>query len=194
MGKWPLDLQEYYKKKCAAMKNSDKRDLLINKIRILTGNIDTSRANIEQNCHKLASEAVVFEMESTGTSREQAFGAVYNEVFKKEMSRIHGMVLKKQLAEVELFILSGKPFTEAMKQGWSDDMVEFYMDRITKMDEGMNKEGDVLKTDVVMDEEVGNDNSAHAEFITQNIVSNAVDAAMANMVNNDNAGPSSFIK
>ncbi|PWA80363.1 Zinc knuckle CX2CX4HX4C [Artemisia annua] len=81
VGKWHLDLQEYYKKRCAAMKNSDKRDLLFNKIRILMGDINTSKANIEQNCHKIASEAVVFEMESTGTSREQAFGVAKNSIW-----------------------------------------------------------------------------------------------------------------
>ncbi|PWA49529.1 zinc knuckle CX2CX4HX4C [Artemisia annua] len=66
VGKWPQELQTYYNDKCAAMKSSDKRDLLMNKIRMLSGDINTSRTNIEQNCHKLANEAVSFEMENTG--------------------------------------------------------------------------------------------------------------------------------
>ncbi|PWA93695.1 ATPase, F1/V1/A1 complex, alpha/beta subunit, Zinc knuckle CX2CX4HX4C [Artemisia annua] len=78
MSKWPNDLQNYYKDKCAAMKNSDKRDLLLNKVRMLVGDINSSRTNIEQNCHKKANEGVAFEMESSGVSREQAFGVGVN--------------------------------------------------------------------------------------------------------------------
>ncbi|PWA81997.1 zinc knuckle CX2CX4HX4C [Artemisia annua] len=68
--KWPQNLQEYYKMKYDAMKKSDKRDLLLNKIKIIENDILTSNKNIEVNSHKLANEGVAFEMESTGASRE----------------------------------------------------------------------------------------------------------------------------
>ena len=176
------------------MKSSDKRDLLVNKIRMLVGDINNSRTNIEINCHKKANEGVAFEMESTGVSREQAFGVVYSNVYTNQMDRIQGLVLKKQLAEVELFILSGKSLTEAVKESWTKDMVEFYKDRMSNYEKGKNIEGDVSKADISMEDEVANDSSADADFMTQNIVSNVVDAAMVNIIDNENAGPSSSVK
>ncbi|PWA86113.1 zinc knuckle CX2CX4HX4C [Artemisia annua] len=77
VAKWPQELKTYYNDKCANMKNSDKRDLLLNKIRNIEGDINCSRANIEQNSYKFANEGVAFEMENTGANREQAFGVEY---------------------------------------------------------------------------------------------------------------------
>ena len=64
-------------------------------------------------------------MENTGVNREQAFGVVYNEVYRKELGRIQDLIIKKQLAEVELFKLSGKPFSDAVKKDWTIDMFDF---------------------------------------------------------------------
>ncbi|PWA35896.1 zinc knuckle CX2CX4HX4C [Artemisia annua] len=178
--KWPHELQKYYIEKCAAMKNRDKRDLLINKIRIFEGDINCSRANIEQFAHKEANEGVVFEMENSGTNREQAFGVVYDDAYRREMDRIQEVVFKKQLAEVELFIFSGKPFSDAVKEGWTDVMIDFYKDRMTQNGKDKNNVNN-------LEDEMGNDNSAQDDFIAQNIVSNAVDTAMADMLGNENA-------
>ena len=137
---------------------------------------------------------MVFEMDNTGANREQAFGVVYNDAYRRELARIQEVVLKKQLADVELFILSGKPFSDAVKEGWTSDMLEFYTDRMTQNGKDKCKDGDVVSSMGNMEDEVGNDNSTHAEFMTQNIVSNAVDAAMADMLDNVNEGTSSCFK
>ncbi|GKB43589.1 abscisic acid 8'-hydroxylase 3-like protein, partial [Tanacetum coccineum] len=111
-----------------------------------------------------ANQNVVQEMENSGFSRSQAFDYVYGEAYRNELERIKNLVLKKQLAKVELFITSKKPHDDAVKEGWTDEMLEFY--KAT---------------------EVGEDLSAHAGFMTQNMVSSTVDASMADMVNNDDA-------
>ncbi|PWA78096.1 hypothetical protein CTI12_AA216550 [Artemisia annua] len=63
MLKWPKELQDYYKIKYDAMKISDKRDLLVNKVRILNNDIVTSKKDIVVNSQKKANETVAFEME-----------------------------------------------------------------------------------------------------------------------------------
>ena len=65
---------------------------------------------------------------------------------------------------------------------------------MSEYEKNKNMNADVLENESAMEEEVGTDSSAHADFMTQNIVSNTVDAAMAEMVSNVNAGSSSSLK
>ena len=143
---------------------------------MLDKDIVAGNKGIELNSKKKAEQSVVYEMERSGVSRNQAFGVVYEEEYKKEVVRIQNLVLKRQLVEVELFIISEQPLNDVTKKGWTEDMIMFYESRIAK-----NMQSDDLTN------EVGVDQSAHADFMTQNIVSNSVDAAMANMMGNDNA-------
>ena len=109
------------------------------------------------------------------------------------MERIEELVLKKQVAEIEIFILSGKSVDDDVYKGWSDEMKELYEARIVENMQNGNLCEDVSRVDGSVSE-VGMDLSAHAEFITQNIVSNAVDVAMAGMVSNAGGDPSSSIQ
>lgn len=68
--------------------------------------------------------------------KEVAFGVVYNNEYKKEMDRINGLVMKKQVAEVELFVLGGKPLTDEIKGSWSKEMIEFYKIRVADYEKG----------------------------------------------------------
>ncbi|GJV35582.1 zinc knuckle CX2CX4HX4C containing protein [Tanacetum coccineum] len=167
--KWPQDPQEYYKDRCSRMKTGEKRELLKNKIKILEGDINTSIRNIDLKYHEKANGNVVEEMENSGTSRDQAFDVVFDRALKDENDRIQGLILKKQLAKVELFIMSDTPLCAAIKDGWT------YLGE-------------------AMEDEVGEDLSNHVEFMTQDNVSSPVDASMANTVGNVNAESSSFIK
>ncbi|PWA61279.1 ribosomal protein S7e [Artemisia annua] len=80
MLKWPQNLKDYYKVMYDTMKKSDKRDLLLNKIKILENDIFNSQNNIEVNSQLKAKEGVAFEMESTGSTRKQAFELHLNPV------------------------------------------------------------------------------------------------------------------
>ena len=176
-------MQRYYEEKCVAMHKSEKKMLLQNKIKLLDKEIVTSNRNIELKSKKKAEEGVTEEMENTGNSRSQSFGIVYDEEYRREVARIQNLVFKKQLAEVELFIISEQTLNDGVRKGWTEDMIKFYEARIAKPVQ-----------DAVLTDEVGVDQSAHADFMTQNIVSSAVDAAMASMVNNVSATPPSNIQ
>ena len=165
---------KYFEKKCLAMHKNGKMALLQNIIKMLKKNIVSSNKDIEVNAKKKAEDGVVYEMESSGVNKSQAYGSVYEQEYKKEVVRIQNLVLKRQVAEVELFILSEQPLNDDIKIGWTEDMIMFYESCIAK-----NVQGDDLTN------EVGMDHSAHADFMTQNIVPNVVDAAMDSMVNND---------
>ncbi|PWA45578.1 hypothetical protein CTI12_AA513710 [Artemisia annua] len=128
---------------------------------------------------KMAEDMVEGEMEATGVSRGQAFGEVYDSVCKEELKRIHELTLVKQLAEVELFVVSEQPFTSLIKESWTEDMIEFYENRFLGNIGSGNMEDNVSKSDEVMVDEVGNDTTAHASFIIQNNASSSADAAMA---------------
>nr|GEW19074.1 hypothetical protein [Tanacetum cinerariifolium] len=165
-----------------------KRKLLINKIRILEGDISLRRENIKFKSQKVANEGVVYEMENTSDTREQAFGAVYDEAYRKELELIHDLTLKKQLTKVEVFVLSSLPLTNAVRESWTNEMVEFYKDKLN--DNG--QDGSVVNKGIIfegfMDDEVGRDTSAHENFITQNNVSICVDATMADTIGSFDAG------
>nr|GEX40917.1 hypothetical protein [Tanacetum cinerariifolium] len=64
VSKWPLDLPKYYMDKYAKKGKSYKRKLLLNKIRVLEGDISLRRNDIKIKSKKLANKGVVYEMES----------------------------------------------------------------------------------------------------------------------------------
>ena len=168
--------------------------MLQNKVQLLDKKIVSSRCGIDVNIKKKAEECVAFEMEDTGNSRNQAFGVVYDKEYRKEMDRIEELVLKKQVAEIEIFILFDKSLDDDVYKGWSDEMKELYEARIVENMQNGNLNEDVSRAGGSVNNEVGMDLSAHAEFITQNIVSNAVDVAMAGMVSHAGGGPSFSIQ
>lgn len=102
-------------------------------------------------------------------------------------------MLKKQIAEVELFILSGKSLDDDIKKGWNDEMIKFYKTKVMENVNGRNQ-GDVASSSAcAMEEDVSKDTSAHAEFMTQNDVSTVVDGSMASMMNYSVVVSTSFI-
>ncbi|PWA74697.1 Phytosulfokine [Artemisia annua] len=76
---------------------------------------------------------VAEEMESSGISRGQAFSKIYNEFYMKEVKEIHKLNFRKQLAEVELFIVSEQPSSDIPTKGWTKEMVEFYDVRVAEL-------------------------------------------------------------
>ncbi|GKA65309.1 RNA-directed DNA polymerase, eukaryota, reverse transcriptase zinc-binding domain protein [Tanacetum coccineum] len=126
----------------------------LNRIKILEGDISTSKSNFDVNVTMKAEENVVAEMENSGSFRNQAFDFVYTEAYSKESDRIEKLILKKQLAEVKLFILSEKPFDDKVKKGWTDEMLEFYEANVDLNDYDINEKNKKMKSNDAMDDEV----------------------------------------
>ena len=89
--------------------------------------------------------------------------------------------------------MSEQTYTLLVKDKWTDVMVEFYENRMLGKNGHVNKEGNDIISDETIEDEVGHDHTTHVGFIKQNNVSSSVDASMAKVVGNVDAGPSSFV-
>ncbi|GJT17099.1 hypothetical protein Tco_0875805 [Tanacetum coccineum] len=82
------------------------------------------------------------------------FDVAYDRAYRDETKRIQSMVLKKQLAEVELFIMSESPLNDAIKGGWTYEMIEFYEASIAENKQNGNEFVKRMKVGDAMDDEV----------------------------------------
>ena len=89
----------------------------MDRIRSLQKEIVGSNRDIDAMVKKKTESLVTEEMECTGASRSQAYSNLHDKIYRGEMDRIKGLSLKKQMAEVELFIISEQPFTSSVKEG-----------------------------------------------------------------------------
>ena len=85
---------------------------------------------------------------------------------------------------MDLFIFFGKSLDDDIKKGWNDEMIKFYNTKVMENVNGRNQGNVASSSACAMEEEVSKDTSAHAEFMTQNEVSNVVDGSIASMMNN----------
>ncbi|GJW41583.1 hypothetical protein Tco_0067428 [Tanacetum coccineum] len=104
-------------------------------------------------------------MVEQGLTQNQAYGKIYEEVYKDELDRIKDLSLKLQLAETELFFMTGQVFTINEWNDWSYEKLEFYKASIGE--EGLENILKVLNIDrnEDMDDEVAEERSASAQFI-----------------------------
>ena len=124
-------------------------------------------------------------MVEQGISENQAYGKIYDEVYRDELKRINELTMKKQLADVELFFKTGQVFTLLELETWTEEMLDFYKSTIG--DAGFKRIKEQIQNDniVAMIEEVAEDTSAHASFMTQNNVSATIDPTMAKVLSSD---------
>ncbi|GKG29812.1 hypothetical protein Tco_0419710, partial [Tanacetum coccineum] len=54
--------------------------------------------------------------------RNQAFGKVYDEVYREELCKVEELIKDRRRAEAELFFESGQELTEAIRKTWTDEM------------------------------------------------------------------------
>ena len=112
-----------------------------------------------------------------GLTENQAFGKVYDEVYRDELDRIKDLCGKKQLAEVEFFFKTGQVFTLNELESWTEEMLEFYKSTIGE--ETFEKMKEQIKNDVI--DEVAEDTSACAQFIAKYMVSDEIDGNISQM-------------
>ncbi|GKC55611.1 hypothetical protein Tco_1083209 [Tanacetum coccineum] len=127
---WPHDLKDYYKKKCQDMAhNMDIGELKL-KITNLEKQTSYSNKNVVMDSNKKAYSRCKGLMDETGMTRNQAHRKAYNEAYRDEMERINGLVLKKHLAEVDLFFATGQVLTIYEVDTWTDEMIDSYKAKV----------------------------------------------------------------
>nr|GEV88089.1 hypothetical protein [Tanacetum cinerariifolium] len=169
-------------KRCVLVKNNVKEKVSnVEEEEDIENELQGIKVNIDVACD------IGIPIDDEETRKDQDFDVVFAEEYRKKELRIQKIVLKKQLAEVELFILSDLSFSDDVKSRWTYEMLEFYMARISQMEQHGNENWKIMKTGKIIEDEIGEDLSTHAEFMTQDNVFSPVDASMENAVDNDNA-------
>ncbi|GJV59378.1 RNA-directed DNA polymerase, eukaryota, reverse transcriptase zinc-binding domain protein [Tanacetum coccineum] len=127
---WPHDLKDYYKKKCQDMAhNMDIGELKL-KITNLEKQTSYSNKNVVMDSNKKTYSRCKGLIDEIGMTRNQAHEKAYNEAYRDEMERIKGLVLKKHLAEVDLFFATGQVLTIYEVDTWTDEMIDSYKAKV----------------------------------------------------------------
>ncbi|GJR80901.1 hypothetical protein Tco_0151686 [Tanacetum coccineum] len=90
------------------------------------GEIAHSHNVVSSESRVKAKSMVKSVMIEQGLSENQAFGKIYDQIFRDELERIKDMILKKLLVEAELFVKTGQIFTKHELDTWPDEKIEFY--------------------------------------------------------------------
>ena len=168
---WSEDVVKYFKQKCIEVERSDKVSHFKTKIFNLERKISEANSNVVAAAQKRTNDLVESKMRTEGIDKEQAFGMMYDGIYKEEMASIHDMIWEKQMAEVELFHSLNLPFTDDVKNQWTEEMVAAYDGFVEdKRNDEINGHWEHEYNEVI--EEVAEDSSAHASFIAKNNVNN----------------------
>ena len=158
-------------------------DVIIKKISDLENEIVESNRCIGSNANKRAKEMLNGRMKKTGQTSNVALSKLYDEMYREELGRIQDLKTRKQLLEVHLFISLNIPLSDELKNEWTDEMLEYFF----KLKNGGVKDQAGASCSEAMMDEIAEDTSAHAGFMTQNNVSNVVDAQMQSGIASNNS-------
>ncbi|GKD69879.1 RNA-directed DNA polymerase, eukaryota, reverse transcriptase zinc-binding domain protein [Tanacetum coccineum] len=81
--------------------------------------------------------------EAFGNKGDETCECFYSQAYKAERKKIVDLEWEKRRAEVDLFLVSKDVMTDNIRDVWTDDMMEYYMDINMTKDEQM-KEMDIL--------------------------------------------------
>ncbi|GJW35252.1 RNA-directed DNA polymerase, eukaryota, reverse transcriptase zinc-binding domain protein [Tanacetum coccineum] len=173
--RWSVDLIKYYADKCEAKARQNLIAGLKWRIAKLKQNIDYRNTYVSKVANEEAQKQCVALMKTDGITRNQAFGKIYDETYRSELIKINDMRLEQQRAKVELFFYSEGVLSNAVRETWTDDMIEQYEtlmgEKVDKMMKEDLQEGFVQS----MDEEVAEDTSDSAMFMSRDEVQNVME-------------------
>ncbi|GKA03855.1 RNA-directed DNA polymerase, eukaryota, reverse transcriptase zinc-binding domain protein, partial [Tanacetum coccineum] len=138
--------------------------------------------NLHVNARANALRLVKETDEATGVkSNSNMYTKFYDQSCREDLIKVEELQWERRRAEVDLFMLTKRPLMDDFKEIWTDDMVEYFLERCEeiKNDEKNGHYADDSGFDDM--EEVGEDVSGSANFVTQNEVSSDIDGSMAQM-------------
>ncbi|GKE92149.1 hypothetical protein Tco_1573244, partial [Tanacetum coccineum] len=139
--RWSGDLIKYYADKCEAKARQNLIAGLKWRIAKLKQDIVHGNTYVSKVANEEAEKQCVALMKTYGIIRNQVFGKIYDETYRSKLIKINDMRLEQQRAEVELFFYSEGVLSNAVRETWTDDMIEQYetlmgekVDKMTKED------------------------------------------------------------
>ncbi|GJS99565.1 hypothetical protein Tco_0820735 [Tanacetum coccineum] len=169
---WSKDLWNYFKVKMQELIRKENVADLKLKIKNLENHISHSSRMIAKESKTKLESMVKSVMVEKGLTENQATRKVHEYVYSNEQDRIKEMIMKKQFAEVELFFKTGQVLSIAKMESWSEEKVGFYKNSIgvEAYDNMVSQIGMGNSKD--MNDEVAEDRSGIAQFLTQDVVFN----------------------
>ncbi|GJR68831.1 RNA-directed DNA polymerase, eukaryota, reverse transcriptase zinc-binding domain protein [Tanacetum coccineum] len=174
---WPGEVMNYYKLKLQELVKKSDVDELKLKIENLERQIAHSHNVVISESRVKAKSMIKSVMIEQGLSENQAFGKMYDQIFRDELERIKDMILKKLLAEAELFVKTGQIFTKHELDTWPDEKIEFYKVSIGAAAYEKILHQIRISNNADIDKEVAEDQSGTAQFMAQEEI--------VNVMNND---------
>ncbi|GKA31463.1 zinc knuckle CX2CX4HX4C containing protein [Tanacetum coccineum] len=196
INKWPDDIVKLYKekwKKRSYVEKSPAELKLIEVMESLHNRIVQLNENLHVNARANALRLVKETNDATGVkSNSNLYTKFYDQSCREDLIKVEELQWERRRAEVDLFMLAKRPLMDDFKEIWTDDMVEYFLERCEeiKNDEKNGHYADDSGFDDM--EEVGEDVSGSANFVTQNEVSSDIDGSMAQMQGGLAAHPSNL--
>ncbi|GKC02083.1 zinc knuckle CX2CX4HX4C containing protein, partial [Tanacetum coccineum] len=185
INKWPDDIVKLYKEKWKKRSYAEKSPAELKLIEVmenLHNRIVQLNENLHVNARANALRLVKETDEATGVkSNSNLYTKFYDQSCREDLIKVEELQWERRRAEVDLFMLTKRPLMDDFKEIWTDDMVEYFLERCEeiKNDEKNGHYADDSGFDEM--EEVGEDVSGSANFVTQNEVSSDIDGSMAQM-------------
>ena len=172
--RWTEDLILLWEESQVAKVKATKIGELKGRIAKLQKDIVYGNRNVAMIAKEEAEKKSVELMKGNDLTKNQAFIQVYDDIYRDKLSEIMQWVKLKQIAEVDLFCLNEQELTDAVKENWTEEMIQHYESIMGhKVDKMMQ---DQFYEDVMhgIKDEVAAETHGTADFITKDEVSNVV--------------------
>lgn len=194
MKDWTDEMVAYYilKWKKRPVHKASPEQKLKSKMESITSRIVSLNRNIHNNAKRNAEMMVEKSIVTIGDKNDVSYDKFYSQCFKAELRKVEELQAERGKTEVELFLLSNKPFDDDLKDIWTDNMMDYYTMRSDEIkSDCLNGHFNDIDNSSCM-EEVEEERSGSADFMTQNEVSNGIDISMAQMQGGLADHPSNF--
>ena len=129
------------------------------------------------NAEKMMKNSVV----TNGDKKDVSYDKFYSQCYKEELLKVEQLQKERGMVEVDLILISNKPLDDDLKDIWTDEMMEYYMMRCEEIKSDIiNGHACDMESSAAIDE-VEEDKSGSASFMTQDEVSEKVESSMAQM-------------
>ncbi|GJT92149.1 ribonuclease H-like domain-containing protein [Tanacetum coccineum] len=134
-----------------------------------------------ENAKRIALQLVKETDEATGVKSDKGlFDKYYDQTCREINHKVKELQWDKRRFEVDLFMLSKRELSDEVKLAWTEEMIEYFAKRCEEIIDD-EKNGHYTDDDAYNMEEVDDDTSGSANFISQNEVVNGIDTSMAQM-------------
>ncbi|GJT95190.1 hypothetical protein Tco_1090708 [Tanacetum coccineum] len=130
---WSADMVKFYHEECTkrVKRNVTLEEKLKTKISDLEAELVLLNRNLLVNARMNAQRMVKDSEEATGEKVNGLYDEVFYQTYKAKILKVKDLQWEKIKSEVEWFLLSRNSFTKDMQDMWTNDMIDYYLERYT---------------------------------------------------------------